>query len=196
MSRIFVDDTESGARFSECGRYRYSLWRREAGAPIRDLCAFVGLNPSTADETLDDPTIRRCRRFAADWGFRGIVMINAFAFRSTYPSALSTIPDPVGYSNDDAIRRIAMDVGAVVCCWGNNGTFRDRGPQVLRMLRRVVPGSVYHMGLTKTGQPKHPLYLLATTELQAFIDPSLGEPWIRENAPDGIVIKPFGLNPA
>lgn len=168
MSRIFVDDTESGARFSECGRYRYSLWRREAGARIGDLCAFVGLNPSTADETLDDPTIRRCRRFAADWGFRGIVMINAFAFRSTYPCALSTVSDPVGYSNDDAIRRVAANCGAVVCCWGNHGSYLNRGHSVRRMLRRGGL-SVSHMGLTKIGQPKHPLYLLATTERQPWV---------------------------
>lgn len=109
------------AVFSPCRRYRYRL-ERELGAlaSTRGAVAFVGLNPSTADETVDDPTIRRCMRFARDWGFRRLVMANAYAWRSTDPAGLWTALDPVGPDNDAHLEAIAGDVELVVVAWGKH----------------------------------------------------------------------------
>ena len=74
---------ERGADISPCGRYRYSLWRKWGPGAT---CMFVGLNPSTADETADDPTIRRCMAFARDWGYGALCMANLFAYRATDPA--------------------------------------------------------------------------------------------------------------
>src|SRR4051812_29172166 len=73
----------SGAELSPCRRYRYELWRKwDEG----EVCCFIGLNPSTADETTDDATIRKCRKYAKRWGFAGMLMLNVFAFRATNPA--------------------------------------------------------------------------------------------------------------
>ena len=92
-----------GARFSVDRKYRYALWRHWNGNKERNYVAFVGLNPSTADEKTDDPTIRRCMGFARSWGFNGIWMINAFAFRATKPKDMKAAIDPIGPDNDYAI---------------------------------------------------------------------------------------------
>jgi hypothetical protein len=89
--------SESGAEFSECQQYRYTLWRTWDSQADRVM--FIGLNPSTADETEDDPTIRRCIRFAKDWGYGGILMMNAYAYRSTAPRGLKQVTDPIGPRN-------------------------------------------------------------------------------------------------
>jgi hypothetical protein len=88
------DDFASGAEFSECRKYRYVLWRRWAWEGYANQVMFIGLNPSTADEREDDPTIRRCVRFAKDWGYSGILMMNAFAFRATQPADMKAASDP------------------------------------------------------------------------------------------------------
>jgi hypothetical protein len=95
---------ESSAVFSTCRRYRYVLrriWDRSTPPAM-----FVGLNPSTADEVKDDPTVRRCIGYAKRWGFGGLIMTNIFAFRSTDPNALVELDDPVGPRNDAWLRRL------------------------------------------------------------------------------------------
>src|SRR5688572_12557148 len=96
----------SGARFSECGTYRYVLWRQ--WNEVNGDVAFVGLNPSTADDEKDDPTIRRCIGFAKRWGYGGVVMLNLFAYRATRPDAMWAArvadADIVGPQNDAHIR--------------------------------------------------------------------------------------------
>lgn len=144
------------ARFSACRQYRYELWRRWDDRPY---ALFVGLNPSTADETEDDPTIRRCIRFAADWGFGGLCMANLFALRATDPRVMLAHPEPIGPDNDATLCRLAVDAGIVVAAWGAHGAHRDRGREVLKMLAL----DVCCLGQTKAGQPKHPLYLRADT---------------------------------
>jgi len=94
----------SGAGFSECRAYRYALWRRWDWQGYANQVMFVGLNPSTADETEDDPTIRRCIRFAKDWGCGSLLMLNAYAWRATKPRDLHAYggyADAIGYSNDN-----------------------------------------------------------------------------------------------
>lgn len=159
-------DGVSTATFSPCGLFRYEL--RRVWKPRKRVMVFVGLNPSTADENTDDPTIRRILGFADDWGFGTLVMLNAFAFRSTDPKALHVRAarrrEIVGRENDETIRRtFAEHRGTrLVMGWGANGTLLERGRDVARVALSVHRRPEC-FGLTQNGQPKHPLYLAATT---------------------------------
>lgn len=118
---------------------------------------FVGLNPSTADETQDDPTIRRCIAFAKSWGYAGLCMTNLFAFRATDPKDMMVAADPVGPENDGYLLALAGDTGVIVAAWGANGTHLGRDADVCKLL------PVLHcLALTKDGHPGHPLYLRKT----------------------------------
>ncbi|WP_142805393.1 DUF1643 domain-containing protein [Tepidiphilus sp. J10] len=148
---------QTGAEFSPCKTYRYALWRRWSDAPP---VLFVMLNPSTANESQDDPTIRRCISFAKQWGHGGIIVGNLFAFRSPYPTDLQTATDPIGPENNHWLERLAKQSTAVVGAWGNHGTLMNRGQEVAALFP-----SMLCLGLTKLGQPRHPLYVPATTSL-------------------------------
>jgi len=145
--------SESAAAFSSCRTYRYSLWRRW-GAPEQGYALFIGLNPSTADETQDDPTIRRCVQFAKDWGYGALCMANLFALRATDPRVMRAHPQPIGNENDQTLKALAQGAGVVVAAWGNHGTHQGRADQVQAML----PGLMC-LRTTKSGHPGHPLYL-------------------------------------
>ncbi len=151
----------TGAEFSPERAYRYRLWREWGGTGA--LVCWVMLNPSTADETIEDPTIRRCIGFARAWRCRGIEAVNLFALRSTDPKALYDHADPVGPENDDAIALAAARADIVIAAWGVHGTFLGRGDAVVGMLaRRGIALSC--LGTTKDGHPRHPLYVAAATE--------------------------------
>lgn len=162
---------ESTARFSPCGLYRYSLTRRWADGPT---VAFVGLNPSTADEYADDPTIRRCVGFAKRWGYGRLVMLNLYAYRATDPRELHEAPGAGADSrgefvggwdiNLQVVQAHASMSKLIVCAWG-----ADPGPLAARTAE--VLGRVAHSGrevvalaLTKHGQPRHPLYVRGDVE--------------------------------
>lgn len=149
------------ALFSPCRQYRYTLHR--IWSEKKPFVMFVGLNPSTADERKNDPTVTRCIKFASDWGYGGMVMMNIFAYRSTNPQILYKLEDPVGDENDHYIAKIAGEAGLIVTAWGNHGAHKGRGDEVLSMLMAMdgASGKVHHLGLTGEGQPKHPLYLKA-----------------------------------
>ncbi|MFW5815779.1 MAG: DUF1643 domain-containing protein [Wenzhouxiangella sp.] len=159
----------AGANFSRCRRFRYALWRRWDAAGPRLM--IVGLNPSTADAKRDDPTIRRCTRFARDWGYGSLVVTNLFAFRATDPAELKAVADPVGPRNDHWIRRMAARSDIIVAAWGNHGSWLGRSEHVCRMLS----GRLYCLRLTAAGQPAHPLYLPANLKpIEWSVDPSPG----------------------
>lgn len=170
MRNSFLGPGATGATFSECRRYRWSLWRRWnpllAGSEER-LIAYIGLNPSTADETANDPTIRRLIGFAKRWEYDGMVMLNAFAWRETDRLETLKVPEPVGALNDEAIVTIAKHVELVVACWGNEGSHLGRSEQVLALLRKAGH-SLHHFGLNQSGEPRHPLYLANDTVLSRF----------------------------
>lgn len=149
------------ATFDPTRTYRYTLHRR--WAPGGRRCCFILLNPSTADAKLLDPTNRRVVAYARAWGFHAVETVNIFALRSTDPKGLYRHPEPVGPGTDAAIRRAARRADLVVCGWGEHGRLLDRGAAVLAMLRaaRGVAPKLAHLGLTKSLQPKHPLYLRA-----------------------------------
>lgn len=156
------------ATFSECGRYRYWLQRTVAAAPGKAV--FVMLNPSTADEAQDDPTIRRCIDFARRWGYGSMEVVNLFAWRSPDPQELrvqSVYEDVIGSENDEYLTAKAAVADVVVCAWGVDGEFMRRGREVAWMLAGAGV-QLMCLGRTKSGQPKHPLYLRHDTELAEY----------------------------
>ncbi len=149
----------SSAEFSECEKYRYALWRwwEYEGERETGYCMFICLNPSTADAQKDDPTIRRCIRFAQAFGYAGLCMANLFAYRSSDPRLMRLQEDPVGPDNDEWIVKLAKDAGIVIMAWGPPGSHRGRDKAVMELLEEVVP--LHYLRLTKDGYPGHPLYL-------------------------------------
>ncbi|MBI5422211.1 DUF1643 domain-containing protein [Candidatus Peregrinibacteria bacterium] len=141
-----------GATFSPDRKHRYTLWR--IWDEKKPYAMFVGLNPSTADETQNDPTVTRCIGYAKKWGYGGLYMMNIFAFRSTDPKKLRLVRDPIGEKNDHWIKRIAREAGIVVAAWGNHGLFLDRSKAVLELIPHP-----HCLKLNKNGEPCHPLYL-------------------------------------
>lgn len=157
----------SSASFSPDRVYRYSLMRRWKHTGNRFV--VIGLNPSTADETADDPTIRRCIGFAKREGCAEYVMLNLFGFRATDPAVMKRQHDPIGPQNDSLILNTCVVPSwhpkpVIVAAWGVHGAWRNRGEQVVTMLTRQGV-DLYHFGLTKDNHPKHPLYLAASTPL-------------------------------
>lgn len=158
------------ATLSFDGVYRYTLLRSTEEPDFidrADAVNFIMLNPSTADAELDDPTIRRCMGFAWEWGYKQLIVTNLFALRATDPKALYKHPDPVCEQNDKMIRVVASSCEKVVCAWGTHGAYQGRGKEVLRMLNEWGCRP-YHLGLTKGGFPKHPLYLPSSTKPEKF----------------------------
>ncbi len=154
------------ATFSPCRLYRYALWRvwgAEQGAVDRGYVLFIGLNPSTADEKKDDPTIRRCVAFAQAWGYSGLCMANLFAFRATDPADMLAAADPVGPENDDWLVQLAHGASRVVAAWGVHGAHKARDTHV----KERIP-DMHYLRLTKDGHPGHPLYLPKTLTPQPF----------------------------
>lgn len=153
-------DNGSGALISECGKYRYRLWRLwNADQPVM---VWVMLNPSTADAATDDPTIRKCIGFAKTHGFGGIIVVNLFAWRATDPKELSTVPDPIGPENDQHILWAcrAPLIRQVVAGWGAD-RFAQKRARAVRVLIQGATGLRLQCfrKSEKTGAPWHPLYL-------------------------------------
>jgi hypothetical protein len=154
----------SGAELSADRRYRYALWRTWG---LERGVAFIGLNPSTADERADDPTIRRCIAFARAWDYDGIYMLNLYAFRATQPMALWVQDDPIGPDNDAALLKWAQRAVCLVAAWGAEKRAQERGIQVANMLLPIH--SLRCLGMTKSGSPKHPLYLKGDSILSPWL---------------------------
>ena len=155
--------SNSGCSWSPGKKYRYWLYRRMIRSEFR-LRACIGLNPSTADETTDDRTVRRLVVRAADDGFAEFVMLNLFAYRSTDPDKMLATHDPVGKNNNADLLDWCRRSEQIVLCWGNHGSHLGRSAQVLEMLRPYAD-KLYCFGLTKSGEPRHPLYLPKNTPL-------------------------------
>lgn len=148
------------AVISECGRYRYTLSRR-TDCPLRWIkhACWIMLNPSTADATIDDPTIRRVKAFSASWGFTNVTVVNLYALRATDPQELWTADvDPIGPENNQHILAAARAANQIICAWGKPGPEQTRPSQVRGMLEELA-GDLYWLKLNKDGSPGHPLYL-------------------------------------
>lgn len=153
---------ESSAHFSRCGRYRYALWRTwDEKCPTM---LFIGLNPSTADAIEDDPTIRRCIRFADDRGYGRLAVANLFAYRATKPAVLRKALHPIGKTNNRWLLRLAAESDVCVAAWGNGGRHLGRDAEVIALL-----GDLKCLGHTTAGAPRHPLYVRVDTKLRALL---------------------------
>lgn len=150
------DDAASTAVYSDCEQYRYALTR--IWEPKAQKVLFVMLNPSTATEVQNDPTVERCERRARALGFGAFRVTNIFAWRATDPRDMRAASDPVGPGNDAAIIEGAAWADRVICAWGTHGAHLDRGPAVATLLQKTS-APLFHLGLSKAGHPKHPLYI-------------------------------------
>ena len=148
MQKILYSD----AFFSKNRIYRYALWRTWDESLPKVL--FIGLNPSTADEIQDDPTNRRCKRYAQDWGYGGYIMSNIFGYRSTNPKKLTTIKDPIGPDNNYWLKKLHKEAELTIGAWGNHGKLLNRGKEIINLI-----DNLYCLKITKEGHPSHPLYL-------------------------------------
>lgn len=153
-----------GAIFDASGMYRYSLWR--AWYIDHPRVGFIMLNPSTADERRNDPTIQRCIEFARAWQFGSVEVVNLFAYRTTDARELIRVEEPVGEENDRFIDKAIEGCSTIVVSWGTKGRLLGRDRQVLQLL--VGKQNVYCLGVTKDGHPRHPLYVRGDTRLVPF----------------------------
>lgn len=149
---------EKQAVISECGKYRYQLSRVWDESKLKVM--FIMLNPSTADASQDDPTIRRCINFAKSWGFGGLMVGNLFAYRATNPKELLNVLDPAGEENQKFLDEMFETCETIVCAWGNSKIVstihkRDSGYKPLGPSK----DRLHYLELSNDGTPKHPLYL-------------------------------------
>lgn len=160
--RHSVEDCHSVALYSPCETYRYRLTRRWGDAPT---LAFIMLNPSTADERRNDPTIARCENRARALGHGGVDIVNLFAFRATRPQDLKAATDPEGPANARIVRKTAKAAGCIVAAWGVHGAFLQQDQKALHWLRDL---SLKALGTTKDGHPRHPLYVRTEADLRPW----------------------------
>jgi len=152
------------AAFSRCKTYRYSLERVwESKAPLKRV-VFIGLNPSTADHRVDDPTIRRCMGFAQSWGFNALSVVNLFAYRTPYPDELKKAIDPIGPYNVTHLGKIIRQADLAIACWGKDGSWMK---QDVRLARRFG-NKLRCLAINKDGSPAHPLYQRADKKHQVW----------------------------
>jgi len=155
----------SGALISNCKKYRYWLNR-----PFEDsflgtkTVLFVMLNPSTADAFIDDPTIRRCINFAKSWGYKGLIVVNLYAYRATKPCDLWKCKDPVGPENNQWLSKLTKEKNfTVVCAWGANA--KSEQVEKFKNITKNNNTKLWCLGTTKNGSPRHPLYIKADQPL-------------------------------
>lgn len=167
MKQTDLFDQNNGAIFSECRNYRYALWR------IWDkdvkLVMFIGLNPSTANESRNDPTIHKVKKFAFNWGYGGFYMMNLFAYITSYPDELKkyssflnqginlTINDDIEYE-DEWLRKTALKCDKIIFAWGSFKEATERAKVVMKMF------TGYALEINKDGSPRHPLYVKSNIE--------------------------------
>jgi len=155
MTDLF-NTTSSGSEFSECRKYRYALWR--IWDLSKPLVMFVGLNPSTANETTNDPTIRSVIRIAKANGYGGVYMMNCFPLVTPYPGELELSGDME--FNDYRLKKVARLCNAVIFAWGTFSVVKEQGRD--RALTEMFPNA-YALAINKNGSPKHPLYCKTDT---------------------------------
>ena len=154
---------KSGAIISECGMYRYRLWR--VWNDLLPVMAWTLQNPSKADGQQNDPTVMKMIGFATRNGFGGIMVFNVFAYRATDERELFDVDDPIGPKNLESLREI-LNYPKIMVGWGNRlkppahwsrgGRFRQAYCDASSLLRICEP---YCLGVNKSGDPKHPLFV-------------------------------------
>jgi hypothetical protein len=167
---VFADDVReyyeginrSEAIFDPTRNYRYRLTR--VWDAYKPVLAFCMLNPSTADAFKNDPTVERCERRAHMWGYGSLIVVNAFAWRSTDPAGLHMPVDPVGPRNYEHILAALKRSQMFICGWGTHGKLYNVGPSLVNKLKRFYPGRAHALRVNADGSPAHPLYLPYSAE--------------------------------
>lgn len=154
-------DAASVAIYSDCERYRYALRRVWDTQGAKAL--FIMLNPSKATEQQNDPTVERCEQRARRLGFGAFGVVNIFAWRETHPKLMRLAADPNGPENNTQLLEACRWADVVICGWGTHGVHLGRGPEVAILLRQNGV-KLHHLGLTKDGHPRHPLYISYSTQ--------------------------------
>ena len=163
LSNDVVSTAEFGGDRKE---FRYTLkrvWDTSLGSVL-----FIMMNPSTADENDDDPTVAKCQRYARAWGYGAILVGNTFAYRATNQKDLMQVPDPVGPRNDEWLLKMAAQAGLIVLAYGKpHKNLCQRGFYVVKLLQDA--GHELHaLKLCKDGTPSHPLYLRGNLKPSRF----------------------------
>jgi hypothetical protein len=155
----------TAATISDCGQYRYRLERHWGDGPT---ALWVMLNPSTADSSNDDRTIGRCVGFSVREGCGRMLVGNLYALRSTDPAALLEHDQPVGWENFEHLRAMAKEASVIVVAWGS---WKGVTPQLVKSVLESLAGAatIRCLGRTKSGAPKHPLYVAGSTPLEDFL---------------------------
>ena len=143
----------NNAEISDDRKYRYLLRRCICEVENSRTLLFIMLNPSTANATEDDATIRRCREFARRWEYGILEIVNLFAVRIPQSRGLEKKPKPIGPKNNDKIKSAANLADLIVCAWGNRGTHLNRAAAVKRLLAKY---DLLCIELNLTGEPRHP----------------------------------------
>lgn len=165
--KLEVRETKNtGATFDLSGHYRYELWRSfDTG---KGTVSFVMLNPNRADESVNDPTITRCERFARDWGFNRLSVVNLFAYRAKTPRELMKADNPIGNLNDKFVLSSIKASDLTILAWGNYGGFLSRSEEIVRMtIDKDL--AVHCLAVNASGEPKHPLYIARTAKPVRYI---------------------------
>ena len=161
----FESALERTAIFDMTGQYRYCLGRRWflSGSEV----TFIMLNPSRADATQDDPTLRACMQFAQRWHFGSLTVVNLFGYCTSHPNELKKVADPIGCENDRYLIEAVRRAQQVVLAWGNEGSLWARDRTVIQLLKAYQPKLSY-LQLNRSGQPRHPLYVRRDTPLTPY----------------------------
>lgn len=149
------NQTDKGAIFSECKKYRYAIWR--IWDKSKPYVMFIGLNPSTANSNTDDPTIRRVQKFAFDWGYGGVYMMNLFTFITPYPEKLELCDDHIE-ENNRWLHVIHAKCDRIIFAWGSFKQAEQRANYILERFKGFA------LEINKDGSPKHPLYVKSDIE--------------------------------
>jgi len=153
----------NGAVMDSERRHRFLLWRFWSDAP---RMLFIGLNPSTANELTDDPTVRRLCDFAQGWGYGGLYACNLYSQVTPYPKEL--LPETRNHgANTPAIQMAVKLVVLIVCGWGDGIKNVMQGGQRVQAVRELLEAPMC-FGLTASGNPKHPLYLPGDAQLEEY----------------------------
>lgn len=147
-----MEKMKKDASISEDLKYRYMLsriWNKD-----KKIIMFVWLNPSIADDKINDPTITRCINFTKDWWYWGFYMTNLFAYRATEPKNMKNSESPIWIENDFYIEKYYNKVDLVVCMWWNNWNFKNRSKEFTNKFK----WKLHYLELNKSWEPKHLLY--------------------------------------
>ena len=169
MLTIVTNPPKGAATFDVSCRYRYQLtrtWASHGQSPSQ--VTFIMLNPSTANEEQDDPTIRACSQFTQRWGYNQLNVVNLFAYRTPQPLDLKKVTNPVGPDNDHYLLAAAESADKVILAWGNWGNLLNRDQTVISLLQQHQQ-KLYCLMRNHSGHPRHPLYIKRTTRLKPWV---------------------------